>query len=209
MACSRLVEFLFPRTCLHCGCLLTDNRGGYTCRRCRELIEWIPLGRGPEGSRSMFKYAGPGARLVHALKYEGGVWIQKEVTALAGEIPWVQKCCQDTVLVPVPLHPGRFRSRGYNQAGIIAEGVREAVFHARVQDCLMRTRKTPSQTLLSREERLRNMRGAFVCKWQLDDNQRYTIVDDVLTTGATLQAARIALEKAGAVNISAFTLAHG
>jgi ComF family protein len=159
-------------------------------------------------ARSVFLYQGTGARLVHALKYEGGVWLQLEITALLkGSSRWSQ-FFGNGLLVPVPLHRGRMRARGYNQAEIIARALRKAFPDTDLLPALERIRDTPSQTFLNREERLKNLRRAFSCTVDLPD-RRLVLVDDVLTTGATLNAAAEALSLAGTADISAFTLAHG
>lgn len=228
------LDWFYPRTCVHCGRHLADQRGGFTCALCRSRIRWIRDPRcrscgvpiygavGPEplcgacrkeppaftSCRSLFLYRETGARLVHALKYEHAVWLQAELTALfreaAGWAEWFGEGC----LVPIPLHPAKQRSRGYNQAEIIAAAICAAFPDTRLHPCLERIRRTPSQTFLSRQQRRRNMRSAFACKQPLPGG-RIVLVDDVLTTGATLNAAVMALHEAGPGNISAFTLAHG
>ena len=147
--------------------------------------------------------------MVHALKYEQGLWLQDEVTALLLQDTRWQHYFAGACLVPVPLHRGKERQRGYNQAAIIVEAIATAFPAVSIQPCLERIRKTPSQTFLSREQRKRNMRGAFTCRYSPSPHRRFVVVDDVLTTGATLNAAVTALRRDGATRISAFTLAHG
>lgn len=112
-------------------------------------------------------------------------------------------------LVPVPLSSTRFSERGYNQteeitnAALVELGI-EGHSHARL---LRRTRDTKSQTRLPRAERLRNMHGAFEAD-SVDPDMHYILVDDVVTTGATLQAAHSALTRAGASHVICLALAH-
>ena len=229
-----LLDLVYPRTCVRCGRLCDGCDEIYTCRECRRGYEWIEgpvcdLCGGPfHGSienraicatcrekrpafrqaRSLFLYRRTGARLIHSLKYEKGTWLQEEITFILKESDKWRDYFSEGVLIPVPLHYRRLRSRGYNQAETVAAAIKGAFPTARIEPCLGRHRPTPSQTLLSREERFRNMRGAFFSSGSIPEG-RLILVDDVLTSGATLDAAARALVEAGASGISAFTLAHG
>lgn len=230
-----VLEYCFPRTCLGCGRLLCLPLTGYTCPECRRgylLIrgpvcracgrplfgEWggeptcrtcldDPPGYGR--ARALFLYRLAGARLVHCLKYENGSWLVPEMERLLCEDPQWQEVFRDAALVPVPLHPRKLRRRGYNQAGLVARAINRAVPGTGIEDCLRRIRDTPSQTALSRPARQRNMRGAFRVRHRLDPTRNWMLIDDVLTTGSTLNAAARALRQGGAKSISAFTLARG
>ena len=232
---ARSLDILFPRTCVGCGALLMDERGGYTCTACRERIAWLrePLCTvcgtpfygsvsvpGPcpacrahppafERCRALFLHKGTGGRIVHTLKYAGGRWLEQEIAAILRERADIRAFLSGCLLVPVPLHPAKLRQRGYNQSEVIIRAALREVEGARCLAPLARVRKTPSQTLLTREERLQNMSEAFDCDIDLADIEHLMLVDDVLTTGATLNAAASALRSAGATRISAFTLAHG
>ncbi|MGC9451884.1 MAG: ComF family protein [Oceanipulchritudo sp.] len=141
------------------------------------------------------------------LKYERGTWLRSEIRALLAGNGWAV-WFSGASLVPVPLHRAKLRARGYNQAEVIAAAIAQAFPGCRIRPVLSRVRRTPSQTFLTREQRLRNMKGAFRCT-EAGGMGRVILVDDVLTTGATLNAAAAALRRAGVRNISAFTLAHG
>lgn len=109
-------------------------------------------------------------------------------------------------LVPVPLSKKRQRGRGYNQVALITKNVGSTCCIPE-KHLLTKTKDTPSQTTLNKAERLKNQRGAFVGS-KASKTTTYLIVDDVLTTGATLDAAITALKEAGAVTIVPITLAH-
>ena len=230
-----LLDFWFPRTCVRCGCLLQDSEKRFTCKDCRRKYVLIKRPfcdrcgfpffgksalpgtcescreRPPDFSeaRSLFLYRMTGARVVHCLKYEKGTWLLSEIASLFGDEHGWRDFFAGSTLVPVPLHPRKERQRGFNQAEIVCKAIRGAVPGVEICPCLRRVRATPSQTFLSRTARLRNMKGAFSCPGLPGGERRLILVDDVHTTGATLNAASRALREAGAKVISAFTLAHG
>lgn len=113
-----------------------------------------------------------------------------------------------TVLVPVPLGAERQKNRGYNQVEEVLRRASKELRLALDPIILTRTRDTITQVGLPREARERNMRGAFGATRPLDPAYLYIVVDDVITTGATLQAAIDALEAAGATQILPLALAH-
>ncbi len=112
------------------------------------------------------------------------------------------------VIVPVPLHPTRQRQRGYNQAALLA---RELGLHIRrpvVESVLLRSRPTLPQVELSFQERMANIQVAFRCADSALAGKRVLLVDDVCTTGATLEAASAALRRGEVSSIWAYTLAR-
>jgi len=111
-------------------------------------------------------------------------------------------------LVPIPLGEKRFKERGFNQAEEVARVVARELGIKVETSLLVRTRETVSQISLAREKREENMRGAFKTTRHADFACTYIIVDDVLTTGATLQSAIDALQDAGAKHIIPLALAH-
>ena len=119
--------------------------------------------------------------------------------ALLAQADWV---------LPVPLSPERLRTRGYNQALLLARALAPQRVHARL---LLRTRDAQAQSHLTRAQRLRNLRGAFVLEPLLAPQvagRRVVLVDDVMTTGATLHATAAPLREAGAIHVAALVLAR-
>ena len=149
--------------------------------------------------------------LVHTLKYQNGFFALKDLVSVALIAPGVREFLEGAVLVPVPLHPWRQFRRSYNQTRLIAEKLVPEVRDVRMEDLLRRVRWTGSQTRLSREKRRLNMRGAFALRKGrvVDASVRYVVLDDVFTTGSTLNACCETLRRAGAVNLDILALGHG
>ncbi len=161
-------------------------------------------------TRSVMLYNDASKRLVLGLKHGDQLHL---VPAMA---TWMHRAggpLWDTsdVLVPVPLHRWRLLKRRYNQAALLARALGESTGKPVMVDALTRWRKTESQGHKSRTERARNIAGAFrvTPRRALDlRGKRVLLVDDVLTTGATLEACATALHSAGAASVMALTLAR-
>lgn len=148
---------------------------------------------------------------IHETKYHGSRPAAKLLAAaldvyLANMDERASKIC----IVPIPLGRQRRKERGHNQIELVLENVSEETMSALTlnPDLLVRSRETASQVSLAREKRRENMRGAFRATRTLDPAYLYIVIDDVVTTGATLQAAVDALGAAGAEHISPLALAH-
>jgi ComF family protein len=145
-------------------------------------------------------------KTIHHLKYHGefarAEWCGREVARLVIELGW-----RPDLLVPVPLHRSRFRSRGYNQSAKIASVVASAIATP-FGSVLVRTRATLAQVGLDTAGRRENVQGAFACPHDLRDLS-ILLVDDVVTTGAPLEACAVACRQAGAQDVWAITLATG
>jgi ComF family protein len=194
-ACTRQL----PRLGAACPvCALPTPKAG-TCLRClRHPPPWTC-------AHAAFTYAFPIDRLVHALKYRGELalagWFGKtlaDVLCASAELP-------DT-LVAVPLAPARQRERGFNQAREIA---RTTAHHLRLPcvDALTRLRSTTPQAALPWDARAANVRGSFACTRDVR-GARLALLDDVMTTGATLRAAALALRDAGAARVDIWVVAR-
>ena len=177
------------------------ERAAGTCGFCRgwpDALVWA--------TSAVWLEDGPARELVHALKY-GGWRVAAGAMADGMLRRGAARLADVEVLVPVPLGARRLRQRGYNQAAVLAAAL-GARLGARVETgALDRTRETRSQTTLSPAERWRNVAGAFVATGPLD-GARVAVVDDVLTTGATLAACAAALAAGGAGGVGAATFAR-
>lgn len=112
-------------------------------------------------------------------------------------------------LVPIPVHPSRLRVRGFNQAGILAEGIGKKLGIPVRQDLLFRTRKTAPQKSLTPQERLKNLERAFEAGEIPRDIRSVILVDDIYTTGSTMEACTRVLKKAGVKNVYFITICIG
>ena len=159
-----------------------------------------------EGARAALRYDGVGQEIVHAIKYRGRVEAVERLAvplmfgALAEGVPEYRKF--DSV-APVPMRRGRRLKRGFNQAELLARGVAERI-SLPVSDKLRSVRKTMDQVELTAEERMANVRGAYAARGSCSG--RVLLVDDVFTTGATLDSCSRALVEAGAEEVFALSL---
>lgn len=184
-----------PNSCLRCGVPLVGNHCG-----CADLDHLISL------ARSAYVYDGWAATSVKRMKYHGEP-ARAEFLAMqmVSEIPMFGAI---DGFIPVPLHPSREKQRGYNQARLLAEHLSTST-GIPVLDVIRRTRKSVSQTTLSGRDRKQNVSGIFELDttWVPPGGRRYVLVDDVRTTGATLNACAEALRSIRPAMIGALTFA--
>jgi ComF family protein len=218
------LSLFFPRLCIACHvhlvkgekvlctiCLLSMARTDFHSRR-DNALEKAFWGRCLIERAAAFSVYNRGSRirkLIHALKYEG----RKDIGRMLGEMygsVLAESGFMDGIdlIIPVPLHPARLRRRGYNQSECIAEGL-SGVTHLPVRtNVIMRTGLTGSQTKSGRYERWENVKGLFhVPEPALIRGRHVLIVDDVITTGSTMEACVNALHDAGDVKVSLAALA--
>ncbi|HZP23690.1 MAG TPA: ComF family protein [Terriglobales bacterium] len=207
--CLAEIKPLRAPQCLVCGDRLMSAQllmGDGLCVNCRQ--------RRPEFERavSFAEYRDGLRRLIHLLKYESVMPVQAPLGRMLAEAVAELLPTSDgkVVLLPVPLHRSRRRSRGFNQAELIAKAaVKRLPALDFAPGVLVRQRETISQVGLSREERIENMRGAFrVADAGRVKGRTVIVVDDVMTTGTTLSECARVLKRAGAENVWAATVAR-
>jgi len=155
---------------------------------------------------------GPGRSLVHALKYHRALHVLEDMAVLIRMTPGMADYVRGAVLVPVPLHPRKEREREYNQSRLLAQIFATAGGPGtRVAEPLRRVVDTPTQTALDRRTRRANLKNAFALRKGavIKTDERYVLIDDVFTTGSTLNACASVLRRAGGVNLDVVTFGHG
>jgi ComF family protein len=220
----------WPAHCLACG---GRGTGGLDlCRACHAGLPWLrsacprcalPLSapalacgeclraidRGPlplDAVHAAFVYAPPLDRLLPRFKFHGDLAAGRLLAGLMVETAPRFPC--DAAIVPVPLHRGRLRGRGYDQALELAKPLATACALPLRDDLLLRARATAAQSRLHADQRKRNLRGAFAVDPARGLPDCVVLVDDVMTTGATLHAAAQALRKAGVARVEAWVCAR-
>ena len=207
-----LLGVLFPPRCVACGVA-----GSWFCPACMDAIpgrsrlvpvHWL---RGhPDGLESVLSlspHVYPLREVVHGFKYGGLRVLADPLSALLAE-GWQAHQPEVDLVIPVPLHRDKLRRRGYNQSELLSRCFGERVGLTVRSDVLQRWRATRSQVGLSPQERLENVDGAFSCADGSVQGARVVLIDDVLTTGATMSACARTLKGAGAQEVWGLTLTH-
>ena len=219
-----LINLLFPRTCAACGNLLLEGEDT-VCTTCRFLLPktgyeqhsdnplaQIFYGQMPFNAvmaEFFFSKTGKVQHLIHGLKYhhcrENGIFLGQEIGKSLLQAPDYQGI---DFIVPIPLHPKKEKIRGYNQSHVIAEGISEIMNIPIAENCLVRRVFTDTQTKKSREDRWQNVKDIFEVKNpEKLKGKHVLLVDDVLTTGATLLSAGKSLLQVEGIKISVATAA--
>ena len=219
-----ILNLFYPRVCAACGeVLLKDEET--VCLKCRFLLPKTgyenhadnPLAQSFYGrvrfhavtACYFFAKSGKVQHLIHQLKYKGnkeaGVFLGQQLGETIKDAPLFQGI---DYLIPVPLHPKREHKRGYNQSLMIARGISEVTGIAIGDKYLVRAVNTATQTKKSSEERFKNVKDIFEVRFADELKGKHVLlVDDVLTTGATLESCAHQLENIPDITISAATAA--
>ena len=230
-----VLDVIYPPKCLVCGAeeaepLCAACRGEVLplhppfCDRCGVPVAagrlvCPPCETGPEPyfawSQAVGQYTGVLRTAIHRLKYESkGALARPLGELLSGAFdtstPLISKCQQFDCVVPVPLHPSKLRSRGFNQAERIARVAAEQRAIPLDTAGLLRIRKTRTQTAFHATERRRNVEGIFDTQSPLYfDGKSVLLIDDVMTTGSTVNECARVLRNAGAKRVAVLALARG
>jgi ComF family protein len=188
--------------CRICGLPGPAELSVYECELCVKHPPHFSI------ARSLGEYGGVLRELLHLLKYNGMEPVGRRLGECLAEIADTSfRECE--AVIAVPLDPARQRTRGYNQAERIARSLARCINLPLLPgSALRRVRSTSTQIGLTREERRANMRDAFAADRALVADRRLLLIDDVMTTGATIDACAIALRSAGAREVMVLTVAR-
>ena len=224
----RLVEsilnLIFPPRCVGCS-----KTGNFFCQKCREKLVYLPpplcvkcsepIHSGTichqcrsrqwniDGIQSAFQYEGAIRQAIIQFKYHNVKALAEPLARLM--VPRLELSPLNAdMLIPVPSHPQRLRERGYNQAALLAGKLGRLTFIPVDDRALVRTKNTPQQAKTdSLAQRIENMADAFACKSRDLSGKRILLIDDVCTSGTTLNSCAIPLKAAGAASVHGITLA--
>ena len=202
-----LVNLMFPNSCLHCG-----QGKLILCPKCLNSIPYltwqIPINfpdHNLDWQQSACSFEKPISTLIHALKYEG---IQEISSLLAAIVYKSVSFPPIDLITAVPLHFHRQRNRGFNQSALIGKQLSQFL-KVPYKEILVRARDTPKQAQqATKEDRAKNILGAFSCQYKFRQPLKIMVVDDVLTTGATTTEAAKALKQNGASWVGVVTVAR-
>jgi ComF family protein len=196
--CRAEVKYLEEPTCRRCGVELEFARKSCGCRTRLKALSRL---------RSAVAYEGPIELAVQRFKYEGWRRLAGPLAVLLAERLMVEGLAGSWALA-VPLHPDRLRQRGFNQAELLARELRARLALSRPPGALVRIRPTPPQVGHDRLWRKENVRGAFAWKGANLGGQPVLVVDDVATTGATLESCAVALRESGSGPVTGVSVAR-
>ncbi len=228
--CSVIVDSLFPRNCTICGTTVDKHSiCRNICKKCTDQIIWFSredssniissikyAGRDNNLSKSMFnngetcwKYCGVGRKIILAFKYRNHDFLAKDIANLIKIYrPDIIKYIENSILVPVPLNYFKNVMRGYNQSMLLAQELAKIGHNVTVKN-ILKAKWHRSQTQLSPKKRISNIKNVFFsrnCSNIL--NKHVIVVDDIITTGATIEACCKALHLQGIIDVNILTLSH-
>jgi ComF family protein len=204
--CFRLIEWRGAEVCQRCGLLIEARvTHAFECHACQEHPPAF------DRARSAGRFHGVLREMLHQFKYNGATWLCADLADLLHGCVLGHFAVEEIdLVVPVPLHTQKQRERGYNQAALLAAALARRVQRPCLGDVLVRTRATPTQTHLHALQRRQNVRQAFAVRspeWVR--GRTALVIDDVMTTGATLSEISANLKRAGAWRVWAATVARG
>ena len=197
--CLSSLPFIQKDYCLHCGLPRNTGASG-VCMFCKNENPTFTL------ARAVFKYEGKVRNIIQNLKYNNAKYSVQPLAYFMFEtlkkLNW-----QIDLITFVPIHSSKLKSRGYNQAQLLAQEI-SMFLDIECKDLFDKVTNTPTQTKLARQERRKNVQNSFKLKSKGFENKNILLIDDVFTTGATVNELSKILKNAKARNVYVLTLAH-
>ena len=219
------IDLFFPKSCIGCG-----KTGDFICPSCEEKLTRLvpqicpkcgkPMASGIvcpscwqersaiDGIRSSFLFDNVARKAIHQLKYYNLKAISPYLAQFLADC-LTANALPGEVLVPVPLYPKRLKQRGYNQSGLLARELSKLINLPVIESCLIRVKQAQPQVKTTNvEERRKNVIDAFACRDESVSGKQIILIDDVCTSGATLESCASALKNKGASSVWGLTLAR-
>ena len=210
---EKALEYIFLPVCGICGKL----GEGYLCKECEKSIKVYSIGK-----RGVYTFSDGIIKTCHLLKYEGLVrkllidYKFNDKSYLYKTFCEIIKNDKKTldfiksydIIIPVPIHKKRMKTRGYNQSELIARELAKICGNKMYTDVLIKIKNNKAQSTLNKEERENNAKNVYkLCKLEKINNKKVLILDDIYTTGATVKECALELSKANVKEIGIFTVA--
>lgn len=201
--CMASLDYLQGLTCLHCGKQLNEQYQDSICPDCKTGVFHY------DRAYSCFAYSGMGKELIYKFKYEGKTQLAGTIAELMAE-RLRNEMLEIDAIVPVPIHKNKLEARGFNQSYIIAQELGKRLRKPLIP-CLVRTKETKEQYNLDKAQRYVNIIGAFSVElmYNIDKYKSILLVDDIYTTGSTVNECSKVLKKHGARKVYVITAATG
>ncbi len=213
-----LLNLIYPQNCLICSYKINEFTKIPLCGSCRDKVNAsrssVIYGEGDlafDRAYCATTYDGVPKKCICLLKYEGKTQLIRPMADVVSDFAQKHIRSGDVdLIVPVPLHPVKLRERQFNQSELLAAHLAKKLDKPLAADSVKRIKYTMPQTGLKREERLKNVKGAFMVKRKHSfSGKQILLIDDVFTTGATLNECAKALKAAGAAKVTVLALARG
>ena len=211
---NSILDILFPKFCLNC-----NREGQWLCEDCFSLIDIFEKQYCPSTTKLTNLYCATSydnfivKKLINQFKYKPYIKELSEPLSLL-IITHLNKLenppdFKEFILIPVPLRKNKLKQRGFNQACEIGQQLSKSLKIPVYDNLLSKIKQTPAQMELDKEQRIKNLAGAFKCeKPELVKNRKILLVDDIFTTGSTMRECAITLRNAGAQEIRGIAIAR-
>lgn len=215
---EKLIRLIYPAKCMVCDAVLNEDTYLYLCEPCKNNLPRYQKGffksmQMPylDGIFAAFYYSEGIKNAIHSMKFKSHPRLAQTMVSLICDEMFKHKPVPDfDLIVPVPMHPKKKRQRGYNQAELLANEIARILNKDVCGDILIKIQNTTAQIQLKREDRLMNLKSAFVINDSIIKNNSYgrvLLVDDVLTTGTTVSTCAKILKENGFPSVYALVIA--